>query len=156
MLDGGLAPRPPVGAVVAVEAVEEGCATACPRRAGEDAVQLALAEVAAVGGVLDIALDLELMGLDDLHRHAAIASQRECGLELLRRQRWRAGDDARGARAEDLVGHGQDQGAVDTTGVRHQHALQRPDLQGHFLQALRQLGLHQATTLSAHSISSTI
>src|SRR5207245_9893299 len=65
-LDRGLATRSPVGPVVPVEPVEHGGDPSRRRQLRQPAVELGLAEVAAVGAVADVTLDPELAGVQHL------------------------------------------------------------------------------------------
>ena len=95
------APGSDVGAVVGVEAVEDDAQLESPGLLDRPAVDLALAEVAAVGGVRRVARVLDLVGVDQEVARAELPRELLRGFTLLGGEAGRDGGQRHGLVAED-------------------------------------------------------
>ncbi len=109
----GLEAGPVVAQVVQVRAVEHDREPAPSRLGHADGEQVVLAEVAAVGRVLRVAGDGELVGVDQEMRHAEPHRQLLRRREVLRRHGRRDGGEGQAALAEHVVGDAQEEARVD-------------------------------------------
>ena len=109
----GLEAGPVVAQVVQVRAVEHDREPAPSRLGHADGEQVVLAEVAAVGRVLRVAGDGELVRVDQEMRHAEPRRQLLRRREVLRRHGRRDGGERQAALAEHVVGDAQEEARVD-------------------------------------------
>ena len=102
-----------IAEVVQVGAVEHRTQAAARRLGGADDEQVVLAEVAAVGRVLGVAGDGQLVGVHDHVLGAQRGGERTSLGEVVGGGRGRDGGEGETARSEDVVRHAQEEGGID-------------------------------------------
>jgi len=116
VLAGGLVAGAVVVAIVGVEPIEDRGETKIAGLRLAEAVELVLAEVAAVVGILRVARVLELTAGDEHVPHAERPAERFGPLALARRQARGDGGERDGAEAELLDGNLEHERAVGAAG----------------------------------------
>ena len=116
-----------VDRVIGVGSVEDRGQPAATGQRRHLAVELGLAEEATVRGILPVARVFELVGSNHLVVESDLGGELARLAKLRARTRGAVGGDRQAARAELLVGNVGDEGAIDSTGKRHQDRLFRRD-----------------------------
>lgn len=117
----GLEPRAVVAEVVAVGTVDDHREAPGVGLTARDAIQLRLAEVAAVGGIGGVARVVNLVGVHRDVWHAERAGESRGLVTFGERQGGGQGRHAEGPGAQNVMGHTQHEGAVDAAREAHQH-----------------------------------